>query len=205
MLLHYLNSFPPLLAACRMQLDFYHHQSNSKEKPQEWHIELIPSSAFFPCRLKSKSCIFLWTSEKPSEWHGTCTHSPLLSPSFERMTATSQWVKNLKPILGSPALFFFFHWEAEIRDPTDITEFTLFPLLLVLSLLLSSEGSVWPPTLCCYFQCKISIQGLLDASHCLFFTPPTWFSLNARQIEHFQNWHFSQSVCQHYAPWALES
>lgn len=48
-----------------------------------------------------------------------------------------------------------------------------------------------PPTLCCYFQYKISIQGLLDASHCLFFTPPTWFSLNARQIEHFWNWHFS--------------
>lgn len=83
----------------------------------------------------------------------------------------------------------FFHWVAEIGDPTDITEFTLFPLLLVCALLLSSEGLVWPPTLCCYFQYEISTQGLLDASLCLFFTPPTWLSLNARQIEHFWNWH----------------
>lgn len=105
--------------------------------------------------------------------------------------------------------FFFFHWAAEIRDPTDITEFTLFPLLPVLPLLLSSKGSVWPPntpdTLCCYFQYKISIQGLLDAPQCLFSTPPTRFSLNARQIEHFQNWHFSRRICQHHTPciWKL--
>lgn len=79
-----------------------------------------------------------------------------------------------------------------------------FPCCLC-SLLLSSEGPVWPPTLCCYFQYKISIQGLLDASHCLFFTPPTCFSLNARQIEHFWIWHFSWSICQYHAPWAFES
>lgn len=102
--------------------------------------------------------------------------------------------------LAAQRYFFFLHWAAEIRDPTDITEFTLFPLLPVLSLLLSSEGSVWPPTLCCYFQYKISIQGLLDASQCLFSTPPSRFSLNARQIEHFWSWHFSQSICQHHAP-----
>lgn len=96
--------------------------------------------------------------------------------------------------------FIFFHWAAEIRDPTDITEFTLFPLLPVLSLLLSSEGSVWPPTLCCYFQYKISIQGLLDASQCLFSTPPTRLSLNARQIEHFRDWHFSRTIFQYHAP-----
>lgn len=106
--------------------------------------------------------------------------------------------------LAAQRYFFFSHWAAEIRDPTDITEFTLFPLLPVLPLLLSSEGSEWPPntpaTLCCYFQYKISIQGLLDASQCLFSTPPTRFSLNARQIEHFRNWHFSRSVCQCHAP-----
>lgn len=101
-------------------------------------------------------------------------------------------------------IFFFFHWAEEIRDPTDITEFTLFPLLPVLPLLLSSEGSVWPPntadSLCCYFQYKISIQGLLDASQCLFSSPPTQFPLNARQIEHFPNRHFSRSICQNRAP-----
>lgn len=84
---------------------------------------------------------------------------------------------------------FFFLSTAEIRDPTDITEFALFPLLPVLPLLLSSEGSVWPQNtldiLCCYFQYKISIQGLLDASQCLFSFSPTQFSLNARQIERF--------------------
>lgn len=62
-----------------------------------------------------------------------------------------------------------------------------------------------PPTLCCYFQYKISIQGLLDASHCLFFRPAARFLLNARQIEHFRNWHFSGSVCQYRAPRAIES
>lgn len=111
------------------------------------------------------------------------------------MTATSQRVKILKPILGSPAVFLS-HWAAEIRDPTDITEFSLFPSLPVLPLLLSSEGAVWPPntpdTLCCYFRYKISIQGLLDAFQCLFSTPPTQFLLNARQFEHFLNWHFSR-------------
>lgn len=108
--------------------------------------------------------------------------------------------QNFEANTWQPSGIFFFHWAAEIRDPTDITEFTLFPLLPVLSLLLSSEGSVWPPTLCCYFQYKISIQGLLDASQCLFSTPPSRFSLNARQIEHFWSWHFSQSICQHHAP-----
>lgn len=54
--------------------------------------------------------------------------------------------------------------------------------------------------LCCYFQYKISIQELLDASQCLFSTPtPTWFSLNARQIEHFWNWHFSRNICLYHA------
>lgn len=120
----------------------------SKENKREWHIELTPSSAFFPCRLKEKVSHLPLDSEKPSERHGTCTHSPLLSSAFEGMTATSQRVKILKPILGSPAVFFFFFFSqraAEIRDPTDITELTLFPLCLCLSLLLSSEGSVWPP------------------------------------------------------------
>lgn len=104
----------------------------------------------------------------------------------------------------SDFFFFFPHWAAEIRDPKDITEFTLFPLLPVLPLLLSSEGSVWPPntpdTLCCYFHYKISIQGLLDASRCLLSSQPTRLSLNVRQIEHFWNWHFSGSIPQHHGP-----
>lgn len=56
-------------------------------------------------------------SEKPSQIHGTCTHSPLLSSAFEGMTATSQRVKILKPILGSPtdSLFFFFPFPSEQR------------------------------------------------------------------------------------------
>lgn len=41
--------------------------------------------------------------------------------------------------------FFSFHCAAELGDPTDITEFALFPSLPLLSLLLSSEGSAWPP------------------------------------------------------------
>ena len=40
---------------------------------------------------------------------------------------------------------------------------------------------------------------------CLFFCPPAWFLLNARQIEHFRNRHFSGSVCQYRAPRAIES
>lgn len=130
-------------------------------------------------------------SEKPSQIHGTCTHSPLLSSAFEGMTATSQRVKILKPILGSPtdSLFFFFfslsQRAAEIRDPTDITAFTLFPLRSRRLCCYPPRAQYDPRTLCCYFQYKISIQGLLDASHCLFLTPPTCFPLNARQIEHF--------------------
>lgn len=134
---------------CCLHQNIHHRQSNPSplKRPQEWHIQWKHSSAFFQCRLKSKSCIFLRTSEKPSERHGTCTHSPLLSPSFERMTATSQRVKNLKPYLAAQLWFFFFsfRWAAELRDPTDITEFTLFPSLPLLSLLLSSKGSAWPP------------------------------------------------------------
>lgn len=74
---------------------------------------------------------------------------------------------------------------AEIGDPTDITAFTLFPLRSRRLCCHPPRAQCDPRTLCCYFQYKISIQGLLDASHCLFLTPPTCFPLNARQIEHF--------------------
>ena len=126
-----------------------------------------------------------------SERHGTCTHSPCYPHPLKGWQLHHSESKFWSQYLAAEQYFFFFtHWAAEIRDPTDITEFTLFPLLPVLPLLLSSKGSVWPPntpdTLCCYFQYKISIQGLLEASQCLFSTPPTWFSLNARQIEHFR-------------------
>lgn len=107
----------------------------TSERPQEWHIKWIHSSAFFQCRLKSR--IFLWTSEKPSERHGTCTHSPSLSPSFERMTATSQRVKNLKPYLAD--CFFFFSLFAERRNS---------------GILQTSQNSLYFPcclcSLCCY-------------------------------------------------------
>lgn len=94
---------------CCLHQNIHHRQSNPSpvKRPQEWHIKWIHSSAFFQCRLKLKSRIFLRTSEKPSERHGTCTHSPSLSPSFERMTATSQRVKNLKPYLAAHCWFFF--------------------------------------------------------------------------------------------------
>lgn len=83
--------------------------------------------------------------------------------------------------------FFFLSSQraAEIGDPTDITEFTLFPLCSRRLCCHPPRAQYDPQTLCCYFQYKISIQGLLDASHCLFLTPPTCFPLNARQIEHF--------------------
>lgn len=85
-------------------------------------------------------------------------------------------------------LFFFFFLllqRAEIGDPTDITAFTLFPLCSRRLCCYPPRAQCDPRTLCCYFQYKISIQGLLDASHCLFLTPPTCFPLNTRQIGHF--------------------
>lgn len=92
--------------------------------------------------------LFLDLRKILSERHGTRTHSPLLSRAFERMTATSQQVKILKLVLGRLAVFFsplFSKLAVEIRDPTDIIQFTLFPWLPAPLLFLSSEGSVWPP------------------------------------------------------------
>lgn len=86
-------------------------------------------------------------SEKPSEIHGTCTRSPSLSSAFERMTATSQRVKNLKPILGSPTVFFFFFFlllpaSSGNRGSYRHHSIHFISLVLAPSLLSSSEGSV---------------------------------------------------------------
>lgn len=185
----------------------------TSKKPQEWHLKWIHSSAFSQCRLKSKSRIILRTSERPSERHGTCTHSPSLSPSFERMTATSQRVKNFKLYLAAQRQFFFLPFFSPLSGGTrgSYRHHRICFISLAASAL--SVVILWrlrmtpppPPTLCCYFQYKKSIQGLLDASRCLFFRPTARFLLNARQIEHFRNWHFSWSVCQYRAPQAIES
>lgn len=197
---------PPPAFKGAISLSEYLPSDWSKEKqPEEWHVELTPSSAFFPCRLKEKSCIFPWTSERLSERHGTCTHSPCYPLPLKGWQLHHSESKFWSQYLAAQRYFFFSHWAAEIRDPTDITEFTLFLLLPVLPLLLSSEGSVWPPntpdTLCCYFQYKISIQGLLDASQCLFSTPPTWVLTKCKtNWAFFRNWHFSGSICQNHNP-----
>lgn len=143
--------------------------------------------SILPMQIERKVSHLPLDSEKPSERHGTCTHSPLLSSAFEGMTATSQRVKILKPILGSPAVFsFFFPSEQRKSGILQTSQNSLyFPCACACLCCYPPRAQYDPLTLCCYFQYKISIQGLLDASYCLFFTPPTWFSLNARQIEHF--------------------
>lgn len=119
------------------------------------------------------------------------------------MTATSQWVKIVKPILGSPAVFFFFTEQRKSGILQTSQNSLYFPCCLCSLCCYSLKAQYDPQTqqaLCCYFQYKISIQELLDASQCLFSTPtPTRFSLNARQIEHFWNWHFSRSICLYHA------
>lgn len=127
------------------------------------------------------------------------------------------WSHSWQPSADFFFIFFSsFRWAAELRDPTDITEFALFPLLPLLSLLLSSEDSAWPPSPQTTTSRHTHTHTLLLFSiwnihsgitwcFCLFFCPPAWFLLNARQIEHFRNRHFSGSVCQYRAPRAIES
>lgn len=136
----------------QLQLNVDHHApATLKRKQAEWHIVLAASSAFFPGRLKEKVLHLPLESEKPSEIHGTCTHSPSLSSAFEGMTATSQRVKILKPTLGSPTVFFFFFFffllpaSSGNRGSYRHHSIHFISLALAPSLLSSSEGSVWPP------------------------------------------------------------
>lgn len=100
--------------------------------------------------------------------------------------------------------FFFFFFFAERRNSgiLQTSQNSLYFPRCLCSLCcypLKTQYDLPPLTLCCYFQYKISIQGLL-AARCLFFCPSARFLLNTRQIEHFRNWHFSGSICQYPPP-----
>lgn len=106
--------------------------------------------------------------------------------------------------LAARQYFFFFFTEQRKSGILQTSQNSLyFPCCLCSLCCYPLKAQYDPQTqqpLCCYFQYKISIQGLLDASQCLFSTcTPTWFSLNARQIEHFWNWHFSRSIFLYHA------
>lgn len=111
--------------------------------------------------------------KKHSERHGTCTHSscyPLLWEGWQLHHSES---KILKPILGSRAFFFSFlfteEWKSGIRQTSQNSLY--FPCCLCSRCCYPLRATHDPETLCCYFQYKISIEGLLDVLQCLFSTP----------------------------------
>lgn len=112
--------------------------------------------------------------KKKTQWKTWYMHPfLLLSTSLGRMTATSQRVKNSEANTWQQSFFFSFlfteEWKSGIRQTSQNSLY--FPCCLCSRCCYPLRATHDPETLCCYFQYKISIEGLLDVLQCLFSTP----------------------------------
>ena len=188
-----------------VQLTVSHHRSNySEEKALGMTYWINTQLSILSMQIEIE-VLHLPLDFRKAQWKTWYMHPfpPCYPPPLKGWQLHHSESKFWSQYLAAQRYFFFFFFLTEQRKSgiLQTSQNSLyFPCCLCSLCCYPLKAQYDPPTLCCYFQYEISIQGLLDASQCLFSTPPTRFSLNARQIEHFRNWHFSQSICEYHAP-----
>lgn len=132
---------------CYLQLNIHHHQSNHSTVKSLRNYILNEYTAQHSLNVDWSRSLALSSGLQKSPVKDM-VHAPI--PPCYLLPLKGWQLHHSESEISSHtwqprASSFFFHWTAELGDRTDITEFALFPSVPLLSLLLSSEGSVWPP------------------------------------------------------------